>query len=60
MEFPSSGNALHDTLAKARDARTNLPGRVTHPEAMAEAIDSGRAAAALKSLIAISNAAAAA
>jgi prephenate dehydrogenase len=28
--------ALHDTLAKARDARTNLPGRVTHPEAMAE------------------------
>jgi prephenate dehydrogenase len=28
--------ALHDTLARARDARTNLPGRVTHPEAMAE------------------------
>jgi prephenate dehydrogenase len=29
-------NALHRTLARARDARTNLPGRVTHPEAMAE------------------------
>jgi prephenate dehydrogenase len=28
--------SLHDTLARARDARTNLPGRVTHPEAMAE------------------------
>jgi prephenate dehydrogenase len=28
--------ALHGTLARARDARTNLPGRVTHPEAMAE------------------------
>jgi prephenate dehydrogenase len=28
--------ALHDTLSRARDARTNLPGRVTHPEAMAE------------------------
>jgi prephenate dehydrogenase len=28
--------ALHETLARARDARTNLPGRVTHPEAMAE------------------------
>jgi prephenate dehydrogenase len=28
--------ALQDTLARARDARTNLPGRVTHPEAMAE------------------------
>lgn len=28
--------ALHDTLTRARDARTNLPGRVTHPEAMAE------------------------
>ena len=29
-------SALQDTLARARDARTNLPGRVTHPEAMAE------------------------
>jgi prephenate dehydrogenase len=29
-------DALHDTLARARDARTNLPGRVTHPEVMAE------------------------
>ena len=29
-------NALHSTLARARDARTNLPDRVTHPEAMAE------------------------
>jgi prephenate dehydrogenase len=29
-------SALHDTLARAREARTNLPGRVTHPEAMAE------------------------
>lgn len=28
--------ALQRTLAHARDARTNLPGRVTHPEAMAE------------------------
>ena len=28
--------ALQDTLARARDARTNLPGRVMHPEAMAE------------------------
>jgi prephenate dehydrogenase len=28
--------ALQDTLARARDARTNLPGRVVHPEAMAE------------------------
>jgi prephenate dehydrogenase len=28
--------ALQETLARARDARTNLPGRVTHPEAMAE------------------------
>jgi prephenate dehydrogenase len=28
--------ALHETLTRARDARTNLPGRVTHPEAMAE------------------------
>jgi prephenate dehydrogenase len=28
--------ALQHTLARARDARTNLPGRVAHPEAMAE------------------------
>ena len=28
--------ALQETLARARDARTNLPGRVVHPEAMAE------------------------
>jgi prephenate dehydrogenase len=29
-------DALQRTLIRARDARTNLPGRVTHPEAMAE------------------------
>lgn len=29
-------DALQRTLARARDARKNLPGRVTHPEAMAE------------------------
>jgi prephenate dehydrogenase len=29
-------DALQRTLMRARDARTNLPGRVTHPEAMAE------------------------
>jgi prephenate dehydrogenase len=29
-------DALHGTLAKAREARKNLPGRVTHPEALAE------------------------
>lgn len=29
-------DALQHTLARARDARQNLPGRVTHPEAMAE------------------------
>ena len=28
--------ALQRTLMRARDARTNLPGRVTHPEAIAE------------------------
>jgi prephenate dehydrogenase len=28
--------SLQRTLMRARDARTNLPGRVTHPEAMAE------------------------
>ncbi|HZI45728.1 MAG TPA: prephenate dehydrogenase dimerization domain-containing protein, partial [Ilumatobacter sp.] len=28
--------ALQRTLARARDARSNLPGRVTQPEAMAE------------------------
>src|SRR3954468_9990209 len=28
--------ALQETLVRARDARTNLPGRVVHPEAMAE------------------------
>lgn len=27
---------LHRTLADARDARTNLPGRVAHPESLAE------------------------
>jgi len=29
-------DSLQATLARAREARTNLPGRVTHPEAMAE------------------------
>lgn len=29
-------DALHGTLAKAREARKNLPGRVTHPDALAE------------------------
>lgn len=29
-------DGLHRTLAGARDARTNLPGRVAHPESLAE------------------------
>lgn len=34
--FRDDRDALQRTLVRARDARTNLPGRVTHPEAMAE------------------------